>query len=208
METNFKIARYTKENDSFVKDGYDEYKITYLKGAKPHRLRIVVNGYLTKRTINIIDFRSGYKNEILLAIKEFLTEGSLSKNRVNKKVSISYIEQFYSKQIVINIKNYLLPIQKEESRDKLTEFGLIPQELNTFAVRDSLILDVQKEMMDWCAFKITYEQVKDYLEHNKLDYFDTAEREDYAYFLAKAITGMDWPMNFDIDEYKESFYKK
>ena len=60
METNFKIPKFINNNNSFEKIGYDEYCITYLKGLKVHELRIVVNGYLTKQSINIIDFSSGY----------------------------------------------------------------------------------------------------------------------------------------------------
>jgi hypothetical protein len=125
METNFKIPRFKKESNVFVKIGYDEYKITYLKGTKIHQLRIVVNGYLTKQNINLIDGNSGYKNKILTAIKEFLEFGNLTQNKVTKKITISYLENFYSKKIIHNVKTFLLNINKEESRDKLTEFGLI-----------------------------------------------------------------------------------
>ena len=125
METKFKIAKFIKNDDSFLKDGYDEYSITYLKGTKVHQLRIVVNGFLTKQTIDIIDGNSGYKNNILFAIKEYLESGKDVKNRVTKKVKISYLENFYSKKVVHNIQTFLLPINKEESRDKLTEIGLV-----------------------------------------------------------------------------------
>lgn len=125
METNFKIPKFINNNNSFEKIGYDEYCITYLKGLKVHELRIVVNGYLTKQSINIIDFSSGYKNKILIGIKEYLTNSKDSKNKVTKKVTLYYLETFYSKKIIHNVKTFLLPINKEESRDKLTEFGLI-----------------------------------------------------------------------------------
>ena len=125
METKFKIAKFIKNDNSFLKDDYDEYLITYLKGTKVHQLRIVVNGYLTEQSINIIDGNSGYKNKILVGIKEYLENGRDSKNKVTKRVTLSYLENFYSKKIVHNIKTFLLPINKEESRDKLTEIGLI-----------------------------------------------------------------------------------
>lgn len=125
METKFKIAKFIKTEDTFLKEGYDEYTITYLKGLKVHYLRIVVNGFLTKQSINIIDGNSGYKNKILLSIKEYLEIGKDSKNRVSKKLTLSYLENFYSKKIIHNVKTFLIPINKEESRDKLTELGLI-----------------------------------------------------------------------------------
>lgn len=127
MEINFKIPKYKKENNSFIKTGYNEYKITFLKGRKVHELRIVVNGYLTKQSINLIAGNSGYKNKILLSIKEYLEYNNSTKNRVKKKITLRYLENFYSEQIIHNVKTYLLKINKEESRDKLTEFGLINQ---------------------------------------------------------------------------------
>lgn len=132
MEIKFKIAKYYKESGTFTKDGYDEYTITYLPGIKVHRLRIVVNGYLSKQTINLVNFREGYKDKILLAIKEFIKNHSKNKNRVTKKkVTIDYIKQFYSKQIIRNIENYLIKITKEDSRDRLTKYGLINLEDDT-----------------------------------------------------------------------------
>jgi len=125
METNFKIAKYEKVEDSFVKVGYDEYKVTYLKGTKVHQLRIVVNGYLTRQTINLLEGNSGYKNRILLAIKQFLENGKDSTQpKVVKKISLSYLQNFYSEKVIHNIKTYLDKINKEESRDKLTEVGI------------------------------------------------------------------------------------
>jgi len=88
-------------------------------------LRIVVNGYLTKQTINLIDGNSGYKKQILLGIKEYLEMGKECKNLVSKKLKLSYLENFYSKKVIHNVKQHLIPVNKEESRDKLTKIGLI-----------------------------------------------------------------------------------
>jgi hypothetical protein len=127
METNFRVAKYEKLDTGFNLIGYDEYSVTYLKGKKPHQIRIVVDGILTKRIINLIDGKSGYKNQILFAISDVknakidLTQRPSEK----KKVTLGYISTFYSKLIVRNVKNYLMGINKEESRDKLTKFELI-----------------------------------------------------------------------------------
>jgi len=48
-----------------------------------------------------------------------------SKNIVTKKITLSYLEHFYSERIVKNVKEYLINIRIEKSRDRLTEFGLI-----------------------------------------------------------------------------------
>lgn len=127
METVFKVAKYEKTDDGFNHLGYDEYLITYIKGKKPHQIRIVVNGILSTKVINLVDGKSGYKNQILAAISE-IKNGKISMNNIvsaKKKVTLAYIDTFYSKLIVRNVKNYLIGINKEERRDSLTKFELI-----------------------------------------------------------------------------------
>jgi hypothetical protein len=127
MENIFKVAKYEQTESGFNHLGYDEYKITYLKGKKPHQIRIVVDGILSTKVINLIDGNSGYKNQILLAISEIKNGKIKSKDIVSekKKVTLSYIGTFYSKLIVKNVKNYLIGINKEERRDTLTKYELI-----------------------------------------------------------------------------------
>ena len=126
MKNTIKIAKYSQQDDGrFEKIGYDEYIVTYLKSNKIHELRVVVNGYLTKQKINIFNYQLGYKNTLLLAIKEFIENGANCKNIVTNYMKMSYFESVYSKHIVSNIKKYLLQINKEDSRDKLTELGFI-----------------------------------------------------------------------------------
>jgi len=127
MENIFKVAKYEKTDEGFKHLGYDEYKITYLKGNRPHQIKIVVDSILTNRVINLIDGNSGYKNQILSAISDVknakinLTQRPSEK----KKVTLSYIGTFYSKLIVKNVKNYLIGINKEERRDTITKYELI-----------------------------------------------------------------------------------
>ena len=45
METNFKIAKFVKNDNSFEKTGYDEYQISYLRGTKIHELRLKLGYY-------------------------------------------------------------------------------------------------------------------------------------------------------------------
>jgi hypothetical protein len=47
------------------------------------------------------------------------------KQSEKKKVTLRYIETFYNKPIVNNVKSYLIGISKEESRDTLTIHKLI-----------------------------------------------------------------------------------
>ena len=127
MENNFKVAKYVKTDEGFLHIGYDEYLISYIKGKKPHQIRIVVNGILSTKVINLVDCHSGYKNQILSAISEIKNDKIKSKDIVSdkKKVTLSYIGTFYSKLIIKNVKNYLIGINKEERRDTLTKFELI-----------------------------------------------------------------------------------
>ncbi len=82
------------------------------------------------------------------------------------------------------------------------------ENFNISDVSNSFIESVKKEMLEWYGFDLTYEQVKDYIESNKLEVFDTWEREDFAHFLGKKITGIRWPMNNDSEEYTREFFKK
>ena len=127
MENKFKVAKYVKTDEGFIHIGYDEYLISYIKGKKPHQIRIVVNGILTNGVINLIDGNSGYKNQILSAISDVKNAKIDLKTRPSdkKKVTLAYIGTFYSKLIVKNVKNYLIGINKEERRDALTKFELI-----------------------------------------------------------------------------------
>jgi hypothetical protein len=125
MKIDFKVAKYVMVDGRFNHDGYDEYVITFKRGLRPHQLRIVVNGFLSSRVINMADGNSGYKDQILLAIKDFKNGPVNKHNLITKPITLTYIQSIYSKKFMTNIKNYLLNINKEESRDKLTEFGLI-----------------------------------------------------------------------------------
>lgn len=127
MENIFKVAKYQETESGFTHIGYDIFVITYCKSKKVHLLRIIVNGQFTEHTINLIDGNSGYKNNILKAISDY-KNGRLKSNPehiVKKIITFSTISQIYSKNIVNNVKNYLMGISKEERRDTLTKFELI-----------------------------------------------------------------------------------
>ena len=115
-------------------------------------------------------------------------------------------------------------MKREEKREKMIEIfapymkgslvrELIDKCLDLDDPSSDFIKDIKKEMYMWYGFDLTDEQVKGYLEYRKdedgiiLNWFDTVEREDYAYYISKAIIGMDWPMNGSSQEYKDTFYK-
>ena len=126
METHFKVAKYEKNYNGFTHKGYDSYLVSYIKGNKPNKIRIVVDGLLTNKSINLIDGKSGYKSQILSAISD-VKNGKINITQIvseKKKVKLSYIET-HSKLILNNVNSYLMPINKEESRDILTKFELI-----------------------------------------------------------------------------------
>jgi len=76
-----------------------------------------------------------------------------------------------------------------------------------------LIKRLKAEMKRWYGFELTDDQIKEYYDYYR-DYhsleemgFDTVEREDFGYYLAHKITGLNWPMNGDDDNIKKEFYK-
>lgn len=127
MENIFKVAKYENNGVEYKHMGYDEYIITYGKAQKVHQLRIIVNGQYTEHKINLIDGCSGYKHSILSAISDY-KNGRLKSDPnqiVKKTIKLDVLQQVYSKTIIDNVKNYLLRINKEETRDTLTKFELI-----------------------------------------------------------------------------------
>lgn len=126
MDKVFKISRFILENEKFVFSHYESFKINFLKSHKPHLLRIVVEGCISKQTINVLSptQNGGYKIQILKAISEY-KNNHLNNDNVRKVVTEFALQQIYSKAILKNLKNYLYVINKEESRDKLTEYNLI-----------------------------------------------------------------------------------
>lgn len=126
MEKLFKISVFTKVEDKFEFSHYKVYTITYLASSKSHLLRIVVNGLISNQTINILHPKEhgGHKHKILKAVSEFYN-GELKMKGVRKAITMSRIEQLYSKVVIKNIHEYLLPINKEVSRDVLTKYNLI-----------------------------------------------------------------------------------
>lgn len=116
-------------------------------------------------------------------------------------------------------------MKKSEKREKMIAIfaskGFIGSYIRE-AIDESLALDdpkpefideVKREMRSWYGFELTDEQVKEYLEDVEertgvlLEWFDTTEREDFAYFITSKVTGMEWPMYGSSQEYKNTFYK-
>jgi len=75
-------------------------------------------------------------------------------------------------------------------------------------IMEALVKEIKETMMDWFCFDLTNEQIEEYLKENPIKWFDTVEREDYADYLAKKITGLNFPLNMDTKEYKDNFYKQ
>lgn len=127
IENFIQIPRYIYVNNGWVIEEYEKYHIKYLTHSKNNQFRIVVNNKITKQKINIVDCKQGYKKQILLAISEYRNPdwSDFEKMQVTEKgITIDYLKSFYSKSIVKTIKYYLLPINKEVSRDTLTEYNL------------------------------------------------------------------------------------
>lgn len=71
-----------------------------------------------------------------------------------------------------------------------------------------MIEQIKFEMKKWYMFDLNDKQITEYIEETGIKWFDTFEREEFANYLGKKITGMDWPINCDSDDYKRIFYEK
>jgi len=125
MQNIFKIAKYEQTESGFNHLGYDEYYITYLKGLKAHEIRIVVNGILSNQKINLVEPSIGYKAQILAAISDIKNNKIKQTQLVSKFLKLTHLKSIYSKNIIRNIEQYLISINKEERRDTLTAYELI-----------------------------------------------------------------------------------
>lgn len=125
MKTLFKVAKYEQTESGFNHLGYDEYCVTYIKGLKAHEIRIVVNGVLTNQKINLVDPSIGYKSQILAAISDIKNNKINQTQLVSKFLKLANIKSIYSKNIIRNIEEYLIGINKEEKRDTLKIYELV-----------------------------------------------------------------------------------
>lgn len=132
------------------------------------------------------------------------------------KLSIKYdfdIDDLYVTKTANNIIDFETEVSSIDEGLEIIEKDIqsilnISESKSKFNISDSLIKSVQKEMLKYYLFDLTYEQVKSYLEDNELNVFDTLEREEYAYYLSKEICDMRFPLNSDSEEYKKEFYQK
>lgn len=124
MKNLFKISKFNKVNDTFEFTGYDEYQITYLASSKINFFRVVVNGRLTTHKVEITHW-TNIKNVLLSAVSDFKNDRIKDKNIYTKTLTMGYLKMFYNETLVKNIEKHLLQINKECSRDKLTEYNLI-----------------------------------------------------------------------------------
>ena len=125
MKTIFKVAKYEQTESGFNHLGYDEYCVTYIKGLKAHEIRIVVNGVLTNQKINLVNPSIGYKSQILAAISDIKNNKINQTQLVSKFLKLANIKSIYSKNIIRNIEQYLIGINKEEKRDTLKLYELV-----------------------------------------------------------------------------------
>jgi hypothetical protein len=125
MKTLFKVAKYEQTESGFNHLGYDEYCVTYIKGLKAHEIRIVVNGVLTNQKINLVDPSIGYKSQILAAISDIKNNKINQTQLVSNFLKLANIKSIYSKNIIRNIEQYLIGINKEEKRDTLKLYELV-----------------------------------------------------------------------------------
>jgi hypothetical protein len=74
--------------------------------------------------------------------------------------------------------------------------------------KQKFVNDIRNEMKDFYGVDLTEEQVRERIEDKDLDVFDTHERSCYIQYIAREITGMDYPCNGDSHEYSRIFWDK
>ncbi len=125
MEILLNIAKYRETNIGFEKEGYDTYRLTFIKSRKPNSLRIVVNGKLSTQEITF-NHGTEYKSVILKAVSEF-KNGELGQHFTNitKTLTMEEVRNDFGEVKADVLRNHILPIKKEDNRDKLTRYRLI-----------------------------------------------------------------------------------
>lgn len=78
----------------------------------------------------------------------------------------------------------------------------------TVNTSQEFIEEIKQEMLIYYNVDVSDDQIIAYVKQNKLNHFDTWEREDFINSIAIELIGMPWPMNGDSEEYKKEFYSK
>jgi hypothetical protein len=126
MEIIFKIAKYSKVEDNFVLEGFDEYKINYMFSKNIHHFRIIVNGVLTNVKVSYLPSTTK-REKFLKAISDYKNNLIKDKTLVNPKnfINLEKLKKGWHNKYMYHIKQYLLNDKKEATRDTLTEYNLI-----------------------------------------------------------------------------------
>lgn len=130
MEKNFighsvSIPVYVKADNGFQSENGEVYNITYLKGNKSCIFEVVVNSIPSGVSIPVESARFPFKNSILLAISKYRNDKLANIPATKKGLTMEGIKATHNKSVVNTIKNHILSIKKEVTRDILTKFELI-----------------------------------------------------------------------------------
>jgi len=124
----FSIPIYEKKDDRFEIIGETIYTITYkIKNPLKPNLQIIVNGILTDKFIHLGSSycNPSFKSEILEAISWYFHRDMSQKYQIHTYFApMETVFRLFSAHSR-NIVYYLLPINKEISRDKISKYDLI-----------------------------------------------------------------------------------
>ena len=125
MENLITIPIYKKVKNQFKVVDMADFKINYVIRENGD-LGIVVNEYKTKFVIKPDYFCKSYKDMLLSAISEYVNTKD-AKGNCNKSELIDFksLERIYNEKCIHNLKMNLIPIKKEDKRDRLSNFRLI-----------------------------------------------------------------------------------
>lgn len=72
----------------------------------------------------------------------------------------------------------------------------------------SLIQNIKNDVKYYYNIEVEEGVIKDYINKNNVESFDTVIREEFADYLSNILIGMNFPRNKDNDNYKKIFYEK
>lgn len=118
------IPKYEKVDDVWNVLNYESYIITYILYGK-NKFKVIVNGRLTTGIIKFNMNGFPFKDILLSSIANYQNNILVDGVYHTEGVSLKWFNKSNNDQMKHNVTSHLLPINREMSRDRLTEFGLI-----------------------------------------------------------------------------------
>lgn len=126
MKIDFRIPVFKVVDGVLAKTTDRIFVINFLIGQSWKKLRICIDGKLTKETVNILDCHNSKKHKFLSAI-QFILESDKPPEcpRTTRFLTDEKCKQIFATGIIKSIKSNILNTETEQSRDILQTYNLI-----------------------------------------------------------------------------------